>query len=103
MDALRLEACFLCELSENEERAGAGQRPALGVQEELGPVARVEIRAAAGEVAVQRVDGGAADRDDPLLRALAERADEPLLRVDARSVEPDRLADTEAGAVQQLD
>src|SRR3954447_16660167 len=103
MDALRREPGFLCELPEDEERACARERPALRIQEQLWAVPLVEIRPAAGEVAVQRVDGRPADRDDPLLRALAERADEALLRVDARPVEADRLADAETGAVQELD
>src|SRR5205823_272437 len=68
-----------------------------------GPVARVEVGAAAAEIAVEGLDGGAADRDDPLLRALAERAYEAPLRVDARLVEADRLAHAEPGAVEQLD
>ena len=76
---------------------------ALRVQEELGPVALVEVGAAAGVVAAERVDGLAADRDDALLRALADRADEPPLEVDRRAVETDGLAHAEAGAVEQLD
>ena len=43
MDTLRLEAGLLRELAQDEERAGAGQRAALCVQEELGPVALVEV------------------------------------------------------------
>ena len=45
---------------------------ALRVQEELRPVAAVEVRAAAREVAAERLDGVAADRDDALLVALAD-------------------------------
>src|SRR5207248_573210 len=58
--------------------------------------------AAAREVAAQRVDGFAADRDDPLLRALPEAADDPLLEVDRRSLEPHGFADAKAGAVEEL-
>ncbi len=61
------------------------------------------IRPAAGEVAAQRLDGLAPDRDDALLGALAEAADEPLLEIDAGALEPDRLAHAQARAVEQLD
>ena len=76
---------------------------AARVQEELRAVAAVEVRPAAREVAAQRLGGVAADRDDALLAALADHADEPVVEVDAGPVEPDRLRDPEAGAVEQLD
>ena len=76
---------------------------ALGVEEQLRPVAAVEERPAAGEVAAQRLGRLAADRDDALLRALADAADEPPLEVDGGALEADRLADAQAGAVEQLD
>src|SRR4051794_15564410 len=101
--ALRLEAGLAGEPAQDQEGAGSGERPALRVQEELGAVARVEVRPAAREVEPQRLAGGAADRHDALLAALAGAADEPLLEVDAALLEPDRLADAEAGAVEQLD
>src|SRR5262249_47192321 len=37
------------------------------------------------------------------LPAFADTSDEPLVEVDGRAFKPDRLADPEAGAVQQLD
>ena len=91
------------EPAQDQERAGAGQRAALRVQEELGPVAPVEVRPAAREVAAERLDRLAADRDDPLLAALADDAHEPVVEVDAALLEPDRLGDAQAGAVEQLD
>ena len=101
--ARRVEAGLGGEAPQDQERSGAGERAALRVQEELGPVARVEVRAAAGEVAPQRLDGRASERDDALLVALAGDADEAVVEVDARLVEADRLGDAEAGAVEQLD
>ena len=85
------------------KRACARERPAARVQEELRPVAPVEVRAAHCDVAAQRVDGGPAERDEPLLRALAERAHEPLLEIDRPALEARHLADPQAGAVHQLD
>jgi len=103
VDALGVEPGGAGEAAEDEERAGARQRAALRVEEELRTVARVEVRAAAREVAAQRVHGLAADGDDALLRALADAADDPLLEVDGGAVEPDGLADAEARAVEELD
>ena len=51
VDALRIEACLLGELPQDQERARPRQRAAAGVQEELRAVARVEERPAAREVA----------------------------------------------------
>src|SRR4051794_18172130 len=45
MNTFRLEAGVLGELAQDEERAGARERAALRVQEELGPVSLVEKRA----------------------------------------------------------
>src|SRR5581483_6232229 len=79
------------------------ERTALRVQEELGSVAAVEVRPAAREVAAQRLGCGPPDRDDPLLAPLADAADEALVQVDAGALEPDGLADSQTGAVQELD
>src|SRR5579864_3006501 len=92
VDALRLEPGRGRQPAEDEERARTGERAALRVQEELGPVAPVEVRPPAGEVAAEGLDRLAADRDDALLRALAEAADEPAVEVDRRLVEAERLA-----------
>ena len=103
MDALRLEAGLRREAPQDQERAGAGEAAAAGVQEQLGPVPPVEERPAAALVAADGLGGRPADRDDPLLAALADAADEPVLEVDAGALEPDRLADAQAGAVEELD
>ena len=94
--ALGLEPRLPGEPAQDQERAGPGEGAALRVQEELRSGAAVEVRAAAGEVAAQRLDGVAADRHDALLVALADAADEPLVEVDAGALEADRLAHAEA-------
>src|SRR5581483_3120467 len=91
--ALRLEPGRAGKAAQDEERAGAGERASLRVQEELGPAPAVEEGAAAREVAPERLDGGAPDRDDPLPAALARDADEPVVEVDRPPGEPDRLGD----------
>src|SRR5688572_33040657 len=80
--ALRFQARLLGQSAQDQKRSGAGERPTAGVQEELRTVAPVEVRATHRDVAAQRVDGGPAERDEPLLRALAERAHEPFLEID---------------------
>src|SRR3954451_20130588 len=103
MDALRLEARLLRQAAQDQEGTGAGQRAAPGVQEDLGAMSAVKERPAAAQVAAERVGGAPSERDDPLLVALSDRADESFLQVDAVLLEADRLAHTQAGAVQELD
>ena len=55
------------------------------------------------EVALQGLDRLSPDRDDPLLAALADDPYEPLLEVDASLLDPHRLRDAQARAVEQLD
>ena len=43
VDAPRLEPGLLCEAAQDQEGAGAGERAALCVEEQLGPVAAVEV------------------------------------------------------------
>ena len=43
MDPLRVEPGLRREPPDDEKCAGAGERPALGVEEELGPMAPVEV------------------------------------------------------------
>src|SRR5438067_10785525 len=93
MDAPGLEPRALGEAAEDQEGAGAGQRASLRVQEELRPVATVEIWASVRQVAPQRVRRVAADRHDPLLAALAGTSDEAALQVDVGLAEAHRLAD----------
>ena len=88
MHALRLEPGLLGEAAQDQEGAGAGERPAARVQEELGPVAAVEVGPAHRDVAAQRVDRGPAERHEALLRALPERADEPSSRSTERRWSP---------------
>ena len=94
MDARRVEPGLLGELAQDQERAGAGERAALRVQEQLGAVAAVEVRAPAREVAAERLGGVTADRHDPLLAALAGDPDETVVEIDPGALEPDRLRDT---------
>src|SRR5208283_6017236 len=64
-----------------QEQPTAGAAPARGE----------EHRAPARAVDPQRSDGLTADRHEPLLRALAARAHDPLLEVHVLQLEPDRL------------
>ena len=89
--ACRVEAGLLGAPLEDEERAGACERAALRVQEELGAMTPVEVRASAGEVAPKRVYGLSPDRHDPFLVAFADAADEPLVQRDRRLLERDSL------------
>src|SRR5918994_4405206 len=74
VDALGVEPGLRREASQDQEGAGAGERTPARVEEELGAVAPVEMRPAPRDVAAQRVDGRTAQRDEPLLRPLSERA-----------------------------
>src|SRR5919106_6873991 len=89
--------------AEDEECAGACERAALRVQEELRAVTAVEVGPSAGEVAAEGLGRLRPEGDDPLLVALADAADEPALEVDAAPLEPDRLGDAQPGAVEELD
>src|SRR2546430_14449474 len=51
VDAFGLEARLRRQPPEDQERPGARQRASLGVEEELRPVASVEVRTAPAEVA----------------------------------------------------
>src|SRR4051794_35902003 len=103
MHAPLLEAGLLGELAEDEEDARAGERAATRIEEELGTRLALEMRAAVCEVAAQRLDRRAADRDDALLVPLADAADEAMLEVDRVLVQARRLAHAQAAAVEQLD
>ena len=94
VNSFRLETGAFGEAAQDHERSGAGEPSALGVQEELLPVAAVEVRAAASEIPANRLCGGTAERDDALLSAFAEAADEALIQVDAGLLEADCFADT---------
>ncbi len=51
----------------------------------------------------QPVDGDLADRHEPLLVALADDPDERAVGVEVLAVQVDRLADAQAGGVQQFE
>src|SRR5438094_128018 len=103
MDTFRLQSRRRRELPQDQEGAGARERAALGVEEELRPVPPVEERPPAGEVPAQRVDRLTPDGNDAFLVALADAADEPLIQVHGAALETDRLRHSQPGAVQQLD
>src|SRR6476619_4232833 len=102
VDALGLEPCLVGEAAQDEEDTGAGERPAVRVQEQLLPVAAVEVWPTAREVAAEGFRCLPPDRHDPLLGALAEATNESVLEIDGLPAEPDRLADAQAGSVEEL-
>ena len=102
MDATGLEAGTFGELPQDEECARAGQRAAACVQEEVGTVAAVEVWAAEREIAADGLGGGAPERNEPLLAALSQDADDPLVDRDAALLEPRGFRDPEPGSVEQL-
>ena len=102
VDAGRVETRLRRRGAHDQEGTGARQAAALRVEEQLGPVARVEERPPTRHVDAQRLDGSPPDRDDPLLVALAGDAHEAALEIDAAALQAGRLADAQAGAVQQL-
>jgi len=99
----RLEPGHVCEAAQDEECARAGERAALSVQEQLGPVAPVEVRPPPGVVPAHSIDRFAPDRNDALLGSLADGSHEPSLEIDRRAVEPDGLAYSQARSIEQLD
>src|SRR6266545_1068545 len=103
MDSLRIESCLRGDAAEDQEGPCAGQATAPRVEEELRPVARVEVRAPACQVSAYGLDGLPTDRDDPLLGPFPDAADKPALEVDARLLQADGLADPQARAVEELD
>ena len=103
MHPRRFETSLLRQPAENQECACARERPALRIQKELGPVAPIEKRPAAREVATKCIDCLAPDGHDPFLVALARSVDEAPFEIDPAPLEPDRLAHTQARAVQELD
>ena len=103
MHAPGLETGALRELPEDQERPGSRERAAARVQEELGPVAPVEVGATHGEVAPHGLRCRPPERHQPLLSSLAEDAHDAFLERDARLLEAGRLGDAKPGAVQELD
>jgi len=103
VDPRRLEPCLVGELSQDEECAGTRQWAATCVQEQLGPVASVEMGTTEREVTPHRFGGWASERDESLLATLSDHSDDSLLERDAALVQADRLRDTQAGPVEELD
>jgi hypothetical protein len=103
VDTPRLECCLVGELSQDHECACARQWASACVQQELGPVPSIEVRAAEREVPPHRLSRRATERYQALLVPLAEHTDDPLLESDATLLESDRLGHAQAGAVQELD
>src|SRR5919198_4798018 len=103
MDALGLQPRFGREPAENQERTCPRECASARVEEQLGPVPDVEERAATREVAANGFDCRPADRDDALLVALADRADDPRVEIDVGLAQTDRLAHPQARAVQKFD
>ena len=102
MDATGLEAGPFGELPQDEECAGTGQRTAACVQEEVGTVAAVEVWAAEREIAPDGLGGRAPERNEPLLAALSQDTDDPLVDRDAALLEPRGFRDPQSGSVEQL-
>src|SRR5690348_9834533 len=72
VNALRFEPRLRGQAAQDEEDAGAGQRAAARVEEELLPVAALEERATASEVEAKRFGSFPSDRDDSFLAPLAD-------------------------------
>src|SRR4029077_6981183 len=102
VDALRLEPRLAGQAAQDEEDAGARERAAARIEEQLRPVALVEVRATPREVEAKGLRGIASDRDDALLVPLAQAADEAVLEVDRLGVEGAGLGPAQACAVQKL-
>src|SRR2546430_4166231 len=100
MDSFRFEAGLGRQVPQDQEGAGAREPAAFRIEEELGSVPCVQERASPSQVTPQCLRGLPADRDDSLLRALADAPNDACVEVDARFLETHGLADPQAGAVQ---
>ena len=103
MDATRLEARSVGQLPQDQERTGTCERSTSCVQEELGPVATIEMRTPEREVAPNRLRGRSPERHEALLVALAQHANDALLDRHAPLLEPCGLGDAKPGAIQEFD
>ena len=81
------------------------EAPATVVEEQRRPTsaARGEPGTSADEVGLDRLEGHPSDRHEPLLAALAAQQRGGRLAVEVVHVEPDRLGDPGAGAVEHLE
>ena len=97
-----LEAGSIRELAEDQERTGARQRTARALRKSSGRYLRSRWTAER-EVSPHGLRSRPPERDQALLVSLAERPDHSLVEGDATFLEPDRLGDAQAGAIEQLD
>ena len=93
VDASGLAPGAIGQTPQDEERPRARQRPAARVEEQVGAVATVEVRAPESHVATERLGSGAPERDEPLLAPLARHAHDATLEIDSRLDETDSLRD----------
>src|SRR5262249_26260427 len=100
--AVGLQAGPLGEAPQDEERASPSQWAAPRIQEELGPVAAVEVGPATREGAAQGLRRLPSHGHDALLASFAETADEPPVQLHPTPLEPESLRDAQAGAVEEL-
>ena len=83
--------------------------PAARVEEHRVAVGRAaspraaQREATVGEIRVQHASRAAADGHDAFLVALAEHAYDAVLEIEVAELEPDRLADADAGRVEHLE
>ena len=91
MNTAWLEPGAFRELAQDQERTGAREGTAAGVEEELRSVAPVEMRPAEREVAAHGFGGGPPERDEPFLSALPENAHDALLDRHAVLLQPHGL------------
>jgi len=102
MNPLGLEPCLAREAAEDLERARARERPPARIEEELGPVAPVQVGPSVREVAAERVGGLPSERNDALFPAFAQSPDEAPFEVDRAPLETNGFADAQAAAVEDL-
>lgn len=102
MDALGLKPRLVRQAPKDEEGAGPRERTTLGVEEQLGPVALVEMRSAPRHVEDERIHTLPAEGHDPFLVTLSEATNDAVLEVDAAPVKRDGLGYPKPGSVEQL-
>ena len=104
VDAARVEPGLLGQPAQDQEGARAGQRRrrARSGRARAGGGGRGAAARARGSGA-RASAAGRPSGTMPLLAALADDAHEPLVEVDGRALEPERLGDAQPRAVEQLD
>src|SRR5712664_444383 len=84
VDSFRFEPGLGGQVAQDQEGACAREPSAFRVEEELRSVPRVQERPSPPQVTPQCLCGLSADRDDPLLGALADATNDSCVEVDAR-------------------